>query len=93
MRSQFTGGPRRKVRIESDTGRWLENEFCPDCGTTVSWTLELFPDLRAIAGGTFDRPAFWYEPQRFVFARSKPDWVLLPAGLECHEAAPAYPTR
>jgi hypothetical protein len=27
-------------------------QFCPTCGTTVTWTLELFPDGRGVAGGS-----------------------------------------
>lgn len=88
---RFTAGSPRRVRTSSDAGRWIENEFCPECGTTVSWTLEVFPGLCAIAGGTFDPPTFWYAaPERFVFARSRPDWVLLPDDLETVDGAPAY---
>jgi len=38
-----------------ESGRWLRMEFCPACGTTVTWTLELFPDGRGVAGGSFDQ--------------------------------------
>ena len=38
------------------SGRKLRMQFCPRCGTTVSWTLELLPGARAIAGGCFDDP-------------------------------------
>ena len=85
---EINGGPLRTYRAWSDTGRWLDSEFCETCGTTVTWTLQLFPDFRGIAGGCFDRPTFWYELERFVFARTKPDWLQLPEGLEVHEAMP-----
>ena len=85
-------GSLRKYRLTSDAGRWLETEFCKTCGTTVTWTLELRPGLRGIAGGTFDQPTFWYDPEAFIFARSKPGWITIPEGLEVHESAPYHPS-
>lgn len=81
----------RAYRLTSDAGRWLEAAFCEVCGTTVTWTLELRPGLRGIAGGTFDQPTFWYDLEAFIFTRSKPDWLVVPDGLEVHETAPYYP--
>jgi hypothetical protein len=43
---------------------------------------------RGLAGGTFDPPTFWYELERFVFARSKPDWLAIPPGIEVCQAMP-----
>ena len=82
---EFLQGNMRAYRLQSDAGRWLESEFCETCGTTVTWTLEFLPDLRGIAGGTFDQPTFWYKPQRFVFARSKPDWLEIPDGVDVYQ--------
>ena len=39
---------------DDESGRWLRNQFCPKCGSTVTWTLELYPGLRALAVGSFD---------------------------------------
>jgi hypothetical protein len=83
-------GALRKHRLASDAGRWIETEFCEVCGTTVTWTLELRPGLRGIAGGTFDQPTFWYDLEAFIFTRSKPDWLSLPDGIESHDTAPYY---
>ena len=82
----FLQGERKTYRLISDAGRWLESEFCVVCGTTVTWTLELWPDWRGIAGGTFDQPSFWYRPQRLVFARTLPPWLHLPKDVETFEA-------
>lgn len=81
-------GPLKAHRLKSDAGRWLQSEFCETCGSSVTWTLELLPDYRGIAGGSFDSPAFWYRPERYVFARSKPDWLDVPHGLQCFDAMP-----
>ena len=88
----FLSGAMKAHRLTSDAGRWLESCFCEVCGTSVTWTVELRPGLVGIAGGTFDRPTFWYDLEAFIFARSKPDWLALPEGLEVHEAAPHYPS-
>jgi len=79
-------GNLRKYHLKSDAGRWLETEFCEVCGTTVTWTLEYRPNYRGIAGGTFDQPTFWYKLERYVYARSKPDWLTIPPGIDVFEA-------
>lgn len=84
----FNDGKRALFQLNSDAGRWLQTEFCPKCGTTVSWTLEFQPGKRGIAGGTFDPPIFWFAPERYVFARSKPDWLHIDGDLEiCEDMA------
>ncbi|MCZ6817318.1 MAG: hypothetical protein O7F76_11585, partial [Planctomycetota bacterium] len=56
------------------------------------WTLELRPGWTGIAGGTFDQPTFWYDLEAVVFARSMPDWMVIPDGLEVHDAMPVHPS-
>ncbi len=87
----FTQGERKSYHLKSDAGRWVESEFCPICGSTITWRLEFLPDYRGIAGGTFDQPGSWYEPQRYVFARAKPDWMVIPPGVEVFDAMPGQP--
>jgi hypothetical protein len=74
---EFLSGSLRSYRLTSDAGRWIESRFCDHCGTTVCWLLEFLPDMIGLSGGTFDDPAVWGTPERFVFARSKPDWLCL----------------
>lgn len=71
---EFSGGARKTYEFHSDeSDRWLRNEFCEQCGTTVSWTLELRPGLRAIAGGTYDDPD-WFQIKAHIWTRSaRPD--------------------
>jgi hypothetical protein len=38
-----------------ESHRWIKIEFCPNCGSTT-WTVEFFPGMRAITGGTLDDP-------------------------------------
>jgi hypothetical protein len=75
-------------RLISDASRWIDQQFCRTCGTAITWTLQFQPDFRGIAGGTFDPPTFWYRLERFVFARSKPDWFVVPKGIEVCQAMP-----
>jgi hypothetical protein len=72
------------VRKVEGTGRTVTNHFCPDCGGTVYWTLDLRPLHIGIATGHFadaDFPA----PTRAVWTQHKHEWVALPPGI------PAYP--
>ena len=90
---EFLQGSLRKYRLTSDARRRVESEFCAVCGTTVTFTLELRPGLRGIAGGTFDQPTFWYHLERFGYTRSKPDWMQIPEGLEVFDGMPSGPKR
>jgi len=67
-----------------ETRRWLRTQFCPRCGTTVTWTAEALTGLRALAGGSFDEPR-WLDCQRHVWTRSKQEWVVLPPHAEIFE--------
>ena len=85
-------GNLRTYRLKSDTDRGVESAFCEVCGTTVTFTMELREEWRAITGGAFDQPTFWYDPEVFIFTRTKSDWVEIPDELENHETAPYHPS-
>ena len=91
---ELTRGSLKSYEYRSDeSNRWLRMEFCANCGTTVTWTLELFPDGRGVAGGSFDDPA-WIRIERHTWTRSKQHWVPIPPEVEKHEqAAIRQPTR
>jgi hypothetical protein len=63
------------------TGRKLHNHLCPNCGTTVCWTLDVRPDYYGIAIGAFNEPGF-PAPTVSVWESSKFDWVTVPAEIE-----------
>jgi hypothetical protein len=75
--------------ISDESGRWLDQQFCPVCGANIGFTLEAVPGTRTIAAGTFDDPA-WINPAwhkfRHVFTRSRRHWSEIPEGAERHEA-------
>ena len=61
---------------KADSGRDLENFFCPECGTTLYWSLEMRPDHMGVAYGAFhtDTP----EPTRAIWTENQHDWVSFP---------------
>ena len=84
---EFTAGNSRTYEFKSDTsGRWMKNKFCPNCGTAVSWTLEMRPGLVGIAGGTFDDPN-WYTIDGHIWTRSARHDMCYPDAMPVHEKA------
>jgi hypothetical protein len=76
-----------------ESNRLLRMQFCTNCGTTVTWTLELLPGARGIAGGTFDDPS-WLKIERHLWTRSAHPWVILPGDVEKFEkSALQKPTK
>jgi len=65
-------------------------QFCPNCGGTVTWSLEAFPGMRALAGGSFDDPD-WLRLERHVWTRSKQKWVVCPQGAQLFEKGSLQP--
>ena len=82
-------GPRQKYRHRSDeSGRWLDVEFCPTCGTAIGFTLEWRPGIRAIDSGTFDDPSWIRRDRhqfRYIYLGSAQPWSEVPAGAERFE--------
>lgn len=86
---EITGITPTKYRYISDeSGRWLDLEFCPKCGTNIGFTLELRPGMRIVDAGTFDHPS-WIRadqyPFRYTFLRSAQKWSDVPEGAERYE--------
>ena len=82
--------PRDKVRIEgratqytrvADSGNALTFSFCPDCGATVYYVLEQFPDVMAVPVGAFADPVF-PAPRFSVYESRRHAWVGLPADVD-----------
>ena len=82
---ELTRGELKLYQHRSDeTNRWLKMEFCPSCATTVTWTLEVQPDLRGVAAGSLDDTS-WLRIERHGWTRSKQYWVTIPSGVEVYE--------
>ena len=39
-------GTTKYRHVSDESGRWLDLEFCPRCGTTIGFTLQLAPAVR-----------------------------------------------
>ena len=76
-----TAGRANKYRRQTDGGRWFDTYFCPDCGTSLYWFLELFPTEIGVAVGGFGDPSF-PPPVRSVWAAHKHQWIEFPEGVD-----------
>ena len=88
---QFLRGTRKTYEHRSDEShRWIRTEFCVNCGTSLTWTVEALPGERAMAGGTFDDPD-WFKIARHSWTRSAHRWVALPADVPSFEKSAFAP--
>src|SRR5262249_5747413 len=64
----------------SDAGEKRTFRFCPDCGATVFWTNEGWPDVVAVPIGAFADPSF-PQPTVSVYTSRRYPWLSLPDGI------------
>jgi hypothetical protein len=69
---------------KAESGRTLTNHFCPNCGTSVYWLLEMRPLHVGVAVGCFADAGF-LTPTRVIWAQHQHHWVRFP------ENVPAFP--
>ena len=74
----------------SQSGKKWDVNFCPKCGTTVYYQLEVWGDLIGIDGGTIDPPTFFFEIGGEVFTKSKAHFVGDIRAGEHFETFPGY---
>lgn len=72
-------GETRRFVHQSDKGRTLTNDFCPGCGSTVSYRAEINPGFVAVPVGVFADPTA-PPPLRSVFEERRHPWVAVPDG-------------
>ncbi len=84
--SAIEGAHKAFARL-SDARRNLEYHFCPECGSTVFWYLDMAPELAGIAVGCFTDPMF-PAPKAAIWAAHKLHWVEFPAGIPVLPAQP-----
>lgn len=81
--SMTVQGDRNSWGRKAETGRKIENFFCPTCATTLFWTLEMRPEHIGVAYGTFD--SVLPDPVRAIWTEERHGWVHFPDDL------PTYP--
>ena len=74
-----TGRGARYVRT-ADSGKTVTSTFCPDCGATVYYELELVPGFIGIPVGGFADPGFT-TPQVSIYEEHRHPWVVLSADI------------
>jgi len=79
-------GERKTWRHYGESGRWLENVFCPNCGNTVYTLGETGPEI-GISVGCFADPDF-PTPKRIYWASRLHRWLALPKDVEINETQP-----
>jgi hypothetical protein len=80
-------GPHHGFRYTGESGRWIENRFCPACGVAVLFYSEALPGTIGIAAGCFaDDAGVGHDaaltPQRMYWAERKCGWIGGFAGCE-----------
>ncbi len=74
-------GTAREYATVGDSGGRGIFRFCPDCGVTLSYTIDAMPGLVAVALGAFADPGF--PPPAFsVFENRKHAWVTITGDVE-----------
>ena len=85
---QFNDGEMRSYRFHSETsGRWLQNEFCVNCGTAVTWTLEMRPGVRGVGAGTFDDPD-WFDIEAHIWTSAARKDMCYPEDMPVYDTMP-----
>ena len=75
-----TTGQSKTFARTGEAGRRVAFNFCPECGSTLFWELDLAPAYIAVAVGAFADPSF-PKPARAVWTQSRHPWVTLPEGV------------
>ena len=76
----FTGDTTKFVR-KGDSGHSCTYEFCPTCGTTVRWKVDLI-DRYVFAGGALDDPR-GIEVAAEIYTREALSWAQIGCELAC----------
>ena len=62
-------------------GMGLYRHFCPTCGSAVMITLDRYPGIRSMMGGTLDDKTR-LKPSFSLWCASAQPWLQLPASIE-----------
>ena len=79
-RAVTIAGERKAWRHLADSGRWVENGFCPACGVTVFLLDEAMPGIIGVTAGCFADPHF-AQPTKVYWASRRHYWLAFPEGV------------
>lgn len=57
-----------------DAGSSLTYQFCPNCGSTIAYKIDAWPDVIAVPLGAFGDDSF-PAPAYSIYERRKPNWL------------------
>ncbi len=78
------GGDFRTLVRTADSGSTLTYQFCPNCGSTVVYRIDAWPDVVAVPLGAFGDAAFPV-PAYSIYERRKRPWAAIAGdGVEHH---------
>jgi len=72
-------------RLDGKNRLW--RHFCPICGSAVSITLDRYPGIRSVMGGTLDDKTA-INPRFSVWCSAAQPWITMPDGVACFEDYP-----
>jgi hypothetical protein len=72
-------------RLDGKNRLW--RHFCPICGSAVSITLERYPGIRSMMGGTLDDKTA-INPRFSMWCSAGQPWITMPDGVACFEDYP-----
>lgn len=66
-------GERRRFRRMTEEGRWMDQVFCPNCGTLVYMEAEVLEERIVVSVGCFGEPDF-APPATIFWSRRRHGW-------------------
>ncbi len=80
-------GDARQFRSKAANGNIAVRNFCPVCGSLVFGGEVGKDDSHTIYAGSLDDPTL-FNPRVAIFARDRPSWAVMPAGVEIFDGLP-----
>jgi hypothetical protein len=70
-----------------DTGKSIERQFCPECGSSIADEASALPSVVMISSGTLDDPS-WVKPAMQIYCDSAQPWVELGGEMQSFAKMP-----
>ena len=83
----FESGALKVYAAYAEDGAGLYRHFCPECGAAIMITLERYPDIRSLMGGSLDDKSL-LRPTFSLWCDSAQPWLRLPPEIELFAGYP-----
>jgi hypothetical protein len=81
-------GTTKRFDDTGDTGSATHREFCPECGSTITQSADIMPNLTMLPVGTLDDPAS-VKPAMQIYCDSALPWAVLGGDTQSFPKMPA----